>query len=760
MSAVKAVSKRPAGAVERNAKKMKSEPVFEAQPEEQSAAQTPDGLEEALEWALTPVASAGPVAEAPAAPASSYVASEGPNPSVAKAPSLPGTVLGSSLVELHGPSPSVAQASSVPGSAVGASVDPVSSVAEAPKICEVGADLMERRSMTSTIPIEDLGPAVFNRNMVGDHVLELMHDIIKKFGFAKWRYGAIFVHAPNPQNPLEVAEWGNKQRRLDPRLPQLPKKHLYGVFAGQHLVAGLQLVKQAQTTCPHSQEIMRPSMCNEEMQEAMSKGLTCYVWAHETFVAFQEEFSAFMSAANTRALTDMAEDEMTLLHRMELAWTKVQASGGSDPVGGGPAAQTQGGRTTFERVMAEVHRTGAVAFSPEETRCLWEFLSNTPPEVLHVFKGLGLHAVIAKPAKWGVQPAFFKLLVAKTPVYPWLGASILCLQYCSDPATEGVTAGGASRTMANGIVKMHWTFFGSVQESMKEYMEDKTSSMMMRYVVPQSELLREDLEAVAKFMCSVGRVATGKSKKVKCSDGGLSPVEKAFASYERDLRKALKVKDDVPSVITQPEAESSAQPKGGSKAVAGSPPSAPLAASPIKFQDGKVVKNASAKCLQRGITEGCSVTLTQQWNDYAKDTIGVVQTILEDSVSVVFVGGSDPCDPPVSFLKVHHEKPSKKNASKDATDAEEPEKAPRVAEPTPYELCSPDQSKDMVKSWIMCAMWRTYTSSGSGPDDVVFLDNGVCIANKDFVPGSLMLIPFVTQLFEFPPPRGVQRCRH
>ena len=58
------------------------------------------------------------------------------------------------------------------------------------------------------IPIQKLGPAVFNRQgspTSGKHCIALAHRILREEGFATFRYHAGFCHEPNPRDPLRVA---------------------------------------------------------------------------------------------------------------------------------------------------------------------------------------------------------------------------------------------------------------------------------------------------------------------------------------------------------------------------------------------------------------------------------------------------------------------------------------------------------------------------------------------------------------------------
>ena len=93
------------------------------------------------------------------------------------------------------------------------------------------------------VPLEDLGPALFNRHGLptcGRHCNELGKRIVEVEVFASFRYDFGYCHEPDLANPLAVSEHGNKMADRDPLLPRLGAKPLKGVFAKTHLVTWLQ----------------------------------------------------------------------------------------------------------------------------------------------------------------------------------------------------------------------------------------------------------------------------------------------------------------------------------------------------------------------------------------------------------------------------------------------------------------------------------------------------------------------------------------
>ena len=69
------------------------------------------------------------------------------------------------------------------------------------------------------VPIEDLGPAVFNRHGAAtnsQHCRDLATRILTLEGFATFRYVAGFCHEPDPNDPLAVARHGNAMQKKMP----------------------------------------------------------------------------------------------------------------------------------------------------------------------------------------------------------------------------------------------------------------------------------------------------------------------------------------------------------------------------------------------------------------------------------------------------------------------------------------------------------------------------------------------------------------
>ena len=111
-------------------------------------------------------------------------------------------------------------------------------------MAEQGASVLRLAVHDSVMSVDDLGPALFNRE--GDwtssqHCRALAKDINKVQGFATYRYDCVWAHEPDPQDACAVARHGNAMNKIDTALPKLPEKPLLGVFRRCHLVTLMQM---------------------------------------------------------------------------------------------------------------------------------------------------------------------------------------------------------------------------------------------------------------------------------------------------------------------------------------------------------------------------------------------------------------------------------------------------------------------------------------------------------------------------------------
>ena len=427
----------------------------------------------------------------------------------------------------------------------------------------------------------------------------------------------------------------------------------------------------------------------------------------------------------------------------------MESSGGIDPTGASSSAAgsviTEGSRF-FDRVMAEVHRQGPMPFDASECELIWKFVAVTPAEVINLFKGLGLHEHMCDPQARGVPPKFLADLAALTPGAPFVRAAILCLQYCSSN-DECVKPGGASRWMANGVAEKHLKYWPTVPKKLQEILNGTTRDFLNGYVLPCQDISEHQLATVASALCMIARVCVHKATNINCSDGGIDPVLKRLRDVEEKLRGAFDI-EAARSFIVAPPAVPAAPSRGKAekaRAETSELAEAPVP-SPLKFKPGgEVVQNVVAKAEAANIFVGSPVILTKKAGSAAKGSLAKVHDITDKQLWILPAGAAEP--EVVSLASVHPhvpEKPTKAEGSKAGNATDEPE----VLDVTPFDLVSPNQTKDMLKSWVMCCLWRAQTVCGIGPDALLCSGAGTCVMNKALVADSMCLVPFSTILME------------
>ena len=102
--------------------------------------------------------------------------------------------------------------------------------------------------------------------------------INQKQGFAPYRYGEVWAHTANPNDPLAGARHGNEMRLYDPLLPQLPSTPLLGMFRRTHMVTLLQMAKAGNVTYPDSPDIVDYNAGNAAWKNALDKGVRVRVF--------------------------------------------------------------------------------------------------------------------------------------------------------------------------------------------------------------------------------------------------------------------------------------------------------------------------------------------------------------------------------------------------------------------------------------------------------------------------------------------------
>ena len=117
------------------------------------------------------------------------------------------------------------------------------------QVCALTQELFTKCKGLRRIQVEDLVPSDFNRYgdpLVGSRVMEIIHLVLVKPGFADYKYECVWVVSPNPDGGFMLADRANRDAALDALLPKRLRKTYNGTISGQALIATLLLTKPMQ----------------------------------------------------------------------------------------------------------------------------------------------------------------------------------------------------------------------------------------------------------------------------------------------------------------------------------------------------------------------------------------------------------------------------------------------------------------------------------------------------------------------------------
>ena len=171
----------------------------------------------------------------------------------------------------------------------------------------------------SRIQVELLAPAWFNR--FGDplksaRVMEIITLVLKKLGFATYRYQHAWVVAPDPDGGYLIADHANKMAALDKGLPKRDRLTYHGVFRKTHLATALLIIKLGTFMWPGTQTFINVDNANPDLQETLRLGMHCLVWEHADVVREISTFKVLMASDNWDADDVMGDDELAIIARM------------------------------------------------------------------------------------------------------------------------------------------------------------------------------------------------------------------------------------------------------------------------------------------------------------------------------------------------------------------------------------------------------------------------------------------------------------
>ena len=176
------------------------------------------------------------------------------------------------------------------------------------QVCEETQALFALSKGVSRVQIEFLAPAWFNR--FGDplksaRVMEIITLLLKKPGFATYRYQHVWAVAPDPNGGYLIADHANKMAALDKGLPKRDRLTYHGVFRKTHLATALLIIKLGTFMWPGTQTFINADNANPDLLETLRLGMHCLVWEQADVV---KQLGTFKRADGIRQLGCRRDD--------------------------------------------------------------------------------------------------------------------------------------------------------------------------------------------------------------------------------------------------------------------------------------------------------------------------------------------------------------------------------------------------------------------------------------------------------------------
>ena len=315
------------------------------------------------------------------------------------------------------------------------------------------------------VPIEDLGPALFNRNganTISKHCHDIGTRILTLEGFATFRYVAGFCHEPDPNDPLSVARHGNKMAEVDALLPRLPMKPLKGLFAKTHLVTFLQLLKgghlsdlvrsvpalavamgtsqgaaDATATSQGADSAVPASI--DELLDVLENGIYMHVFPWWVIANHQVKVTALMAADNFDHGHGLADSEMRCIQ-------SVRAALAATSQGRMPVAE---GRSQWDVVCRHVLQLSGQRWKESDIGHFWDFVKSTLPahlDLMHeIWNAAGCESVLSVEAAW------FGYLAKVPEQWQWTRTCLAVSQFLAH--TEQECRSVAGKCIADAVPK-------------------------------------------------------------------------------------------------------------------------------------------------------------------------------------------------------------------------------------------------------------------------------------------------------------------
>ncbi len=611
------------------------------------------------------------------------------------------------------------------------------------------------------VPLEDLGPALFNRHgaaTCGKHCHELAKRILTMEGFATFRYVAGFCHEPDPMNPLSVSNHGNSMAEMDELLPRLPMKPLKGVFAKTHLVTFLQLLKggrlsDLQRSVPELAAAMKQGVTSQggsaptaatsqgagvdtpasvsDLMDVLENGICMHVFPWWVIRDHAAEVTALMAADNFDHGHGLADSEMRCIQSVRAALTAISQ--------GRLSLQ---GRSEWDVVSRQVLQLSGQRWQPQDIGHFWDFVKSTLPlhlDLLHeVWTTAGCESELSIEAAW------FGNLAKSPSRLPWTRTGLAVAHFLSDKEKECSWAAG--KCIANAVPKTIWKKLRERQAAISQEWEEWMAAIAGRYAldrptdaataqVPRTKAVL----AFAAFLCRAGRAVMG------------AGLESDMAGQQGKLEEKLRTQLAKHWCGTLPDPISTA--KSHDATTPGMADSVDQAPSVDVDESGNVVVSARREARARGLLVGASVlvrlpaTAKRQGEDPLPATItdimdtGVVVKLddpaaakKQKGVITVDVDDVQPMQKKQKTATSHDVKTATSHGANDGM------------EMIKWAPCSTEDNAAMLKHVLIATLYQTYVGRSSLHSDLCigFHETGgwQIRAARDMAPGALMILPW------------------
>ena len=574
------------------------------------------------------------------------------------------------------------------------------------------------------VPLEELGPAVFNRHgeaTSGQHCLKLGKRILTLEGFGTFRYVAGYCHEPDPADPLAVATHGNSMQVKDNLLPRLPAKPLKGVFAKTHLVTFLQMYKNGQMPqmAPQASSQSAPSLSREDLNDAIEHGVFMHVFPWSVVRDNRQAVEKLMAADNFDHGHGLADSEMRCIKAVRVAI--AASSQGTLHV---PAGLTQ-----WDVVLRQALQLSGQRWREQDIGFFWDFAKSTLEGHFELMHAVWSYAECESVVK--VEAAWFGAMSKLNPKLQWTRASLVVAHFLSDQEKECSVVAG--QCVAGAIAKSVVKKIKERDAAPNQDWEDWLHAVMEKYWTawshdPQSRPVAREvgLPAVAAFLDRAGRFVANAAT--------MAEVDEKKTRFEGKLRATLEPgwSGDMPEPTTNLSDEKKKTPWKDS-----------LDAEPqlVADEKGRAVLSVKRQAQEKNLEVGASVSAKRQRKRNGQETIitATITAISDQGVTIKWGAAGDGSDQTdivaVSAIDLITEKEEPAPSQEDML----------IREAIKWCQVSSATNVEMLLQLTMATLYQAYVARSSAHEDLhVIYDGGVAkiYATRDMKVGSLVLLPF------------------